>query len=116
MCFGDIAKPEELRQRVSIDGVGFHLRVRDCLKILGMGKYRVDAKGAEQVTEPVPAGGRFDDSTLFLRRPLAEICSNQLRLRAHVAVGNRGTMLIEGADHDRAAVQINARVEHDVLL
>ena len=72
MGFRDEAGAQQLALRGGIDRIGLDLGVGDGLEELRMGQVEVNPLGHQQVAEPIPPAGSFDDG-LVRPRELGEV-------------------------------------------
>jgi len=80
-----------------------------------MSEYDFDACSIEKVAEPVPAGSRFYDGTMWLR-PLMEVGKNVLRICFDFSSCDNSSTVIDGAEGNDAAMKIDTGVQHGFLL
>jgi hypothetical protein len=112
---GDGVEPQERGQGTGIDLVGFDFGVGDGLEVLGMGKHEFDAVGFEEIVEPVPAGGTFDDGDVGSIEG-AEIGQNALGDIGQPFLLDEGADRIDRGDETVVLMQIDTGVEHGGLL
>jgi hypothetical protein len=109
MCSGDIAHAEELRQGVRIDGIGFHLGIGDGLEIFCMRQNWGDVLRGQEITQPVPIAGAFDDGLMGVG-PLLEVVEHSLCFRFDFGSSNKSAVCVERAKRNRTAVEVDTSV------
>ena len=61
-AFGIKIDPQELRQRIGVNRIGFHFRSTNRFHATGVGQVEGHRQGAAQIGEPIPRRRRFHDT------------------------------------------------------
>ncbi len=111
MGLGNEPGAEQLAQGSGIDGIGLDLGVGNRLQELRMGEAKINAVADEQVAEPIPAAGGFDDGSMG-PGDLCDVTAQADGLVGQAGVADGAALLGVGRKDRRAAVLIDASVEH----
>lgn len=104
----------ELGQCVRVNRIGLHLGGADGLETRGVCQLEVDSLGYQQVAEPVPAAGAFDDRAMGPGE-LGKVADQRRAVVAQAALAEALAAIIVSGDDGVALVLVDTGVEHGTI-